>query len=1021
MSSMALNPPAAIKGRASFSGNLPSIQMPVVNSPREIPKYPNATPPISPRAPETVLVKPKCKKYVISESSMNRFSEYISELKKFCNILSEVNFCPIIHEVELIEQVDILDYLFKPFYTETVRYLHSLHLSELDNTYVGSGALKQAAFPFVEQWKQFVQIVNKIRDNGITSMAKYLQIKFEIIYGVIRDISGNQKRDSVHVEEVQKAAATLNELVTQIDEGINYLILKTDLTQMTPDILESKIRDLRTLYRLYESEHNSEFSKSGFSICDLLQLRSNVQSAILDIIGGLKAAFSFHDDLENIYIQVDEIQKMLDRVSEQINLPQTVVHTAKKKVITDHRLTRKRRGDPLKNVKNFLNNTENQNSTVDAESHIVVCGKMELYIEKVSDELNIPPIDKSINIWERLDMVQAEVVKRIKTSKELEHEYRLFQEKIQTQSGHITTLMKTNNRKMAEYDELEKRFNQKVADLEDRNLEMMKQRNDALTITKRREEQLFKLRLKLNENGTWKALQEVTQVLSRFLDIPIPDSNDIPKSAMDLSFTLNKRGCVKCRQREDTEKDIRRRIERVFTAKNDDSLINLVSGFISEYQKLKYQNDYSHGGHSNVEDDMKAMKDCLTLVESKSNEILQINNNFVEMNGNKKSKKDRTPSELAKDATNSFLLLLNFQKKEIDLITKQFTEKRHKELTSIMSETLSLFHPEKISQREDVNDMIMDTLRNASEQYENLKEENKKKDEKIEKISGWLKAKTNSEDDLPIEQMMSMIDSEENPLENVVYEQKLEKSQLYQEINLLVTKIKGICHVTEQTDYMEMNNLIKFANSVLDKLHDKVELETNSIDLKTQKEDYIIGELSSVISRLKNICENDESIDYSKETINSLLKKLHILIDQISSEKTFIKIEVINHLTNRIRNEELYGLPHSTDPREYLPMISQRLEPLFNSINVIKKLQILILDIFKEFDFKIKSYDPNTQDFISLKNSIMKMHDILKNDMKGEMVPECASFLSKNMSLISALISFIGIAFAEANTELNGK
>ena len=117
MSSLALKTPVAIKGRASFSGDLPSIQMPVVNSPREVPKYPNATPPISPHVQETVLVQPKCKKYVISESSMNRFAEFISELKICCISLAEINFCPVIHEVELVEQVDILDYLFKPFYS----------------------------------------------------------------------------------------------------------------------------------------------------------------------------------------------------------------------------------------------------------------------------------------------------------------------------------------------------------------------------------------------------------------------------------------------------------------------------------------------------------------------------------------------------------------------------------------------------------------------------------------------------------------------------------------------------------------------------------------------------------------------------------------------------------------------------------------------------------------------------------------------------------------------------------------
>ena len=141
--------------------------------------------------------------------------------------------------------------------------------------------------------------------------------------------------------------------------------------------------------------------------------------------------------LQSILLRIDEIQKMLTRVSEQINLPQTVVHTAKKKVITDPRLLRKRSKDPLKDVKNFLRTTDNKDA-VDIDSHIVICGKLDLYIDKVCDELGIPPFDNSINVWERLNMVQEQVIHRIKSSKELEREYSLFQEKIQTQSGHIT-------------------------------------------------------------------------------------------------------------------------------------------------------------------------------------------------------------------------------------------------------------------------------------------------------------------------------------------------------------------------------------------------------------------------------------------------------------------------------------------------------------------------------------------------------------------------------------------------------
>lgn len=995
MTTLQLKSRTPIKGRASVSGNIPSIQVPVVSSPREVPKYPFATPPPSPHQPTKQIIKAS-KRYLISDNLMDRFSNSILELRNFCVSLSEINFCPVIQNVELVEQVDILNYIFQPFYNESKRYIAALHQSEIDRTYVGSDGLKQSSFPFVQQWNQYVQLVNKVRDNGIPSMAQYLQIKFQIIEGVITDISKHQKRDSVHITEVVHAADTLKELLYQIDTGVNYLILKTDLRQMPTDVLESKIRDMRTFMRLYETEHHSEFVKSGYSTSELIHLRATVQSSVLDIIGGLRAAFSFQSDLDKIYSQIAEIHKMLKRIAEQINIPQSVTHIVEKKVITDPRLRKKRPKDPLKNIKDFAN----QKERVVAEDDIVLCGKLELYIEKVATELDIPPMSRQINIWERLQSLQEKVVARIKYTKETEKEFQLFKEKTKNQSSEITALMKSSNRKAAQTDEMERTLTKKIADLETRNAEMLKQRNEALTITKRREEQLFKIRLQYNESGAWKALEDAAHILSRFLGMEIPDSKDLPKSVSELAGTLNKRGCVKCHQNEELFEDIKKRVGKIVQIKPRDTFVSIISNLIIDHQKMKYQCDSVNLGYSKVADDIQAMKDCILGIETKCKTILNVKT---------ESDPERTITDMSNETTNLFKLVLDKHQKEVDVLINQHLEKRQDELSEIMNQALSIFPNENITKKDNIADMIVDILKSANENINDLKLENKKKDAIIEKISEWMKVKTGSEEN-DIDSLMNMIDTTKNPLENVLYEQKQEKDHFHQEFYLIVTKIKGICKVTEQTDYMDLNTLIKFTSSILDNLQDKLEDETNQREKDNHNNNEIISSLAGIIAQIQIMLRHSETIDYSKETIESLLNKLGSCVDQLSSEKNFIKIETINKLTERMRKEDILN---SIDPQEYLPMVAQKMEAYFNTINVIKKLLVPILNIFRDFDFKLQSYDPSSQAFNSLKTNLMSMHDILKSELKGEIIPECATFLSKDVSLLSALFGFNTLAFSE--------
>ena len=1000
MSSRKLSTSNTIKGRASLCGNLPSIKLPIVFTEfREIPEYPKYSPPHSPKVEKIPEPKPVIsKRYVISENSMERFQEFINDLKKYCVELNENNLSPIIHDLDLVNNTENLEVLFRPFYQEACKYIQALRQSEIDHTYVGSGALRSTSYPFVEHWKFFVQNINKLRDKGMQSMAKYLDLKFQLIDGIVSDIAQHQKRDSVHTKEVEKAASSLRELITQIADGVQYLILKTDIKKMAIDVRDAKIRDMKALLRLYESAHNTEFIKSGYSMSELHHLRANVQSSILDIIGGLKAAFSFHFDLDKIYETIFEVQKLLNRITEQINLPQPVIRTIQQKTITDRRLKKKWKDDPLKDLKQFTKDAPD-------ESSYELIGKIELFIDKISGELGIYPLDTCINLWERLDTLQEVILRRLRSVKETEREFGFFQDKIKNQSGQITTLIKQTHRQEAASEENERRLNKTIADLEDRNTEMMKQRNEALSITRRREEQLFKLRMKLNDNGAWIALQEAAETLSKFLNVPIPDGKNLPKSVTELSSILKKKGCLKCHQHDTMCKEIRNRVGKIITLKPNDSILAIVSNFIAYYQKLRYQYEVADGNSLKVGDDLEALKKCLREIEQKCNEVIQVNTD---------EENNRPIADIISSTSNSFGFFVEMHFQEIESMKNEFTQTRQEELSTIMKEILRIFPSDKIERNDNIVEMILSILHNANNQYTELKTQYQEASDIIDRVNAWLKLKTNT-NGKTIDNMISILDSTENPLEKVVYEQRIASSQLNNELNVIAMKIKGILKITEDTDYMDMQKLMKYSEGLIERLHDKIEKDANTYELKTKEDQMIQDNLASIVIRLRSLLKHEEDVEFSKQTNRSLMTMMNELIDELTGEDLYIDITTVNQLTHRIR--EVLNLPYSIDPKEYIPMLCEKTEMMKNLTELIKKLLQPLLVIFQKFDFSLGSYNPLSESFSIMKENLLNMHNILKDEMKGEIDPECSTFLSKIVTLVSAFFGFISMALTESKDE----
>ena len=215
----------------------------------------------------------------------------------------------------------------------------------------------------------------------------------------------------MHEEALLNCGGKLRQLLHNLDSGLQSLLIHTSLVQAKADLMKTHVNDVKSFVRVYNDAHIHEFPKSGFCSVDLLQFKSQVMAACNDIIKAIQVAFSFSNDIDELFSQVEAVQDMLKVTIERLNLPQTIVRY----VIKSRKSARDR--PPPKPVENPLD------EYVDGqEVSVVVCARIDEFVENVQVRMGLPFDSPTMTVWQRLDRLQESLNDRIDGMKTAEHE-----------------------------------------------------------------------------------------------------------------------------------------------------------------------------------------------------------------------------------------------------------------------------------------------------------------------------------------------------------------------------------------------------------------------------------------------------------------------------------------------------------------------------------------------------------------------------------------------------------------------
>lgn len=999
MSKLGVASEMAILGRASVSGNLPQIKLPVkstvdIHIPTDF-----ISPPQSPKA---LKQNPKNNTSIkrLNVQTMDNLKKHLNIISENCNELYQVNHCHLISDLQLLDECQIIIELYKPLYKEGIAFITALQSIEENgrsNHYVGTSYIKQASYPFTERWKYFVSLINTIKKDGIKSLIELIKSKFFIVGQIIKDISTRQKRDSVHTATMLKEGNSLIELLNQVDESIELTVQQNQTKTLSNEVMESRINDVRAFLRIYNTVHYKEFVKSGYSQCELIQLKTDAQTACNDIIGAIRAAFSLESDLDSIFAEINNVQKLITRITEEMNMPIKIVHTVVKKTITDPFLKKPKKPDPLKKMKKYVEVQHESEVQTDPLKSIVVAGKLEMFIQKLCVDLKIPYLDSKIDVWDKLDVVRDIARQKITAANECMKEYELFQEKIKNQSGTITKLMKQTAEKESELSYNEKTANQIISDLRQQNEEIMKQRNEILHVSKKREEQLFKLRMQFNESKTYKMLQTLTDTVSKFLiennHFQYYGKDDLVQRATKMNEVLAKKGCGKCKAAQDGNQDLKAKINKALGYEAE-SLSNAINALIQQNETKEKRIKELANSKTKAVSELVDLQKCFTEIQVQSKSTLQALSTSFEGNDT---------NEISQNVLQTFENMCKQHQQELKELHHELSIKHDKELNDIISLAISLSPPDSKELQATPIELIISMLEHACKKKSEFQNELTEINTELHKAKNWLASKCNKSVNSSVEELIKAFDELPNTLSPTILNMQSIMSINFTEVVVLVTKIAGIMKMNPPDfKFMETKDVLQYGQRLLDDLYDKHEESLLKTSLLTREQANIKTRLTELYLRIKRI-KNEEPPE-SIPSDNEVFDSFNEIFDQYTNQIVYFNVAELNQMTEMTRNDLGIG---STLPIEYIPQICDAFKAYHTCFTYINKFEKLLERTFQEFDFEYKSYDPRSDSFNSLRRIIIEFHNIL-NDTSN--IDNSINHLTKFVSLITAFYACIASA-----------
>lgn len=509
---------------------------------------------------------------------MKNLKDIIDAIAKKLREIMTINHASIFDKTNVLNEMTQAIDLFKPFFHDINYYYRTVRVAEetgSTNRLISTASLKSSSFTFSQKWKVIVSVFNTIYTEGIPSLMELLDTKFRNMEGIVNAIVLHDKK-SIHLEYLKKEGSRVIETINSIKKNIGLMLSKPDLLRDDPRMLENCTDDLKTFLQRYNEVHYREFGKSGLMQCQLNQYKANIQSSVNDIIVGLRAAFTFENDMSEIQNMVEDASCQIQSIIDTLDLPPFVSSNLFKRKSSPEKTA-------LSSCKSTALTELKDSDTTDNSFETV---KLSNFLDKVKKMLAVE--FKTNGIWDNLDEIYQSLHKKIRDIEEKEKEFNLFNKRVFSQSKTIASLMKDSHEQKHLSEDNENKLKSYIKDLEDRNDELIKQRNEALNLVNKKDDQIFALRSRFDESKTRECLERVATRLNSMLDESEREfsfkKDDLVTRAERMSLFILERRCKDCSRYIKEMSEIESAIKTIRPLRESES----ISQFIKEIgQKLK--------------------------------------------------------------------------------------------------------------------------------------------------------------------------------------------------------------------------------------------------------------------------------------------------------------------------------------------------------------------------------------------------------------------------------------------------
>lgn len=1004
---------------------------------------------------------------------------HLKKAKDYVFAFAQFNHSSIIQDSKLLSETESLSQAFLPFQKEANEYFHQLNELKTPIQKIPIQTLKGVTFSFLQKWKEFVRIIELIRENGYASMFHYISIKFRKIDFIIHDIVSNQRRNSVHAETLEKRGGCLQSLLHNLKNSIKELLLNVQISSLEPDRLDFYINDIKTFTRLYNEAHFQEFPKSGCMQIELSQFKTEVMAECSDIIEALRSSFNLHTDIGKIFNESNEITQSLQKIINKINLPQTFYTVIpKEKIGLSHSNDQNSQSNDIKGdiskIESFINEKMSKPSIVgpvsasinNPEKNIVLCAKLEAYIDKLEDKLLIEK-DLEKDVWDRLEVIQNEFFERLNVAEQRVQTFKLYQKEIENQASEISKLMEESNEKSAQISRTKREFNDEIESLKQKISDLENDNKESLNEIERKNELIKRLKTENDNKAAQETLNRIGKKMGSLmndneanLDFHKEDENIQTVDKMSV-FILERR-CQKCREYEEMRKNIRKILAELIGLKEGETILQAIDRLRDEVVKLRDDNARLYEDNEKALFDMTELRRCLVEVISDADrDMLNV----------PKSLDDKNAQEIARVTRETLENLRKFHQEELKKLEENLKGKHNAELFEISNKLNPLSRNSKVLSkvRKDYNqqsdkdennsaeednikdlraslikasnykDLVLEQLKLANERMTETDEQLNFAKELLYKVEKWMNIQSElTTDKVPIDQalimMMDAIEHKPNPLEKVVNNLNNKLYLIDKNILLITDSVQkmlnkdGIDPSPERMELFERINYLQVELSfVINKYKEATELAI--------EQSRIISECRSTFNtigkKMFHVLMKDDSIfnpNYKNEEgekkeakIDEIMLQCLTAVDDVSNpnQRLFMPIVDLNNMTKEIRKNA--KLPPSLDPLVYIPLLDETLKQYHQTIKVIEDLQPSLISIFSNFDFKVDSMDPECYQFSMLRENIFHMQTILMQQIEGDAVKVVndviQSFVAMSASFVSSIASVSFKSFSLRNKD----